>query len=295
MTVVVGFGPDTPSTSALELAAVIARTAATDVVLCCVVQEPWRGSGLPDPKGRDVTWHRQLVADAEAALIEAVTTLADDLPVTPVVRSGSSVPQTLQDEGVRREASVLVLGSAVHGQLGSIALGSTSDRLVHSAQIPVALVPRGHHVLGDRISRLVVAIDPAPTDQQLAAGTAALADRLAHLPVQIVTFAVRDGSALTSFSNQAGIWEQWVADATNAQNRLADRIADLAPSLDVTTAGVSVGRRWSRAVAGFDWNHDDLLVVGSSRHGPVARVFLGSTANRIVRSSPVPVMLLPRD
>jgi nucleotide-binding universal stress UspA family protein len=37
-----------------------------------------------------------------------------------------------------------------------------------------------------------------------------------------------------------------------------------------------------------------VLVVGSSRLGPVARVFLGSNSTKIIRSSPVPVLVIPR-
>jgi len=37
-----------------------------------------------------------------------------------------------------------------------------------------------------------------------------------------------------------------------------------------------------------------VLVVGSSSIGPVARVFLGSRATKIVRHSPVPVVVVPR-
>ena len=37
-----------------------------------------------------------------------------------------------------------------------------------------------------------------------------------------------------------------------------------------------------------------MLVVGSSAVGPVARVFLGSRASKIVRNSPVPVVVVPR-
>jgi hypothetical protein len=37
-----------------------------------------------------------------------------------------------------------------------------------------------------------------------------------------------------------------------------------------------------------------MLVVGSSRLGPVAKVFLGSSATKIIRSSPVPVLVVPR-
>lgn len=37
-----------------------------------------------------------------------------------------------------------------------------------------------------------------------------------------------------------------------------------------------------------------LLVVGSGSAGPFSRVFLGSRAAKIIRSSPVPVIVVPR-
>jgi nucleotide-binding universal stress UspA family protein len=36
-------------------------------------------------------------------------------------------------------------------------------------------------------------------------------------------------------------------------------------------------------------------VIGSSESGPVARVFLGSRAAKIIRHTPVPVVIVPRD
>ncbi len=38
----------------------------------------------------------------------------------------------------------------------------------------------------------------------------------------------------------------------------------------------------------------DVLAVGSSSLGPVARVFLGSRASKIIRHSSVPVVVVPR-
>ena len=37
-----------------------------------------------------------------------------------------------------------------------------------------------------------------------------------------------------------------------------------------------------------------MLVIGSSDAGPLARVFLGSRAAKIIRHSPVPVLTFPR-
>jgi nucleotide-binding universal stress UspA family protein len=53
------------------------------------------------------------------------------------------------------------------------------------------------------------------------------------------------------------------------------------------------GSSWSEALNDVSWSDGDLLVVGTS-HGPLSRFFLGSHAAKIIRNSPVPVMLLPR-
>ena len=56
---------------------------------------------------------------------------------------------------------------------------------------------------------------------------------------------------------------------------------------------VARGRGWDGALHGVDWAPDDVLALGSSRHGPLARVFLGSTASKILRHTPVPALVIP--
>jgi nucleotide-binding universal stress UspA family protein len=43
----------------------------------------------------------------------------------------------------------------------------------------------------------------------------------------------------------------------------------------------------------LEWEPGEVLVVGSSPVGALARVFLGSRAIKIVRYSPVPVLVVP--
>ncbi len=54
------------------------------------------------------------------------------------------------------------------------------------------------------------------------------------------------------------------------------------------------GYGWREAMGKARWSPGDLLVVGSSSHGPLASVFLGSRASKILRYAPVPVMAIPR-
>ena len=63
------------------------------------------------------------------------------------------------------------------------------------------------------------------------------------------------------------------------------------PELEIV---VGRGESWEEALDDVEWDDGDVLVVGSSSIGPVARVFLGSRATKIVRHSPVPVVVVPR-
>jgi nucleotide-binding universal stress UspA family protein len=62
----------------------------------------------------------------------------------------------------------------------------------------------------------------------------------------------------------------------------------------VVEASVVSGRDWEETLDSLPWEEGEVLVVGSSRLGPVARVFLGSNSTKIIRSSPVPVVVIPR-
>lgn len=291
MSIIVGFGSDTHSTAPLDLAADLAHTTGDEIVVVSVVQDSW--ASLHDHAGVDDEWRLQVRAQATESLEQARRHL-DGHRIVTRVRTARSVPQSLLDETRQTHARLLVTGSASHSALGRIAFGSTNDRLVHSADRPVAIAPRGYRRHLGGISRLVVAVDPSVEDEALAAPVADLAGWLG-VPVEIVTFAVRSGSrsAFATFASLevARAWREMVGDH---QRRLADRVRELAPGTEVSTVQVSTGERWSLALEAYGWRAGDLLAIGSSRHGPVARVFIGSTATRIVSHSPVPVVLLPR-
>lgn len=289
MSVVVGFGPDVRSTGGLRLAGQLARATHEPLVLCCVVHDAFDTPGLRDAHDVDAEWHTYLEQSAQEALETAREVLPDDVETVQVVRTGRSVPQVLREEGAARDADLLVVGSASVGNLGRISLGSTTDRLMHSSSVPVALAPRGYRA-EQPLGRLVLAVEPTRGDVALAEPVAALARRLGA-SVQVVTFLVRQRSALNALSEQ-GVFPAWREAVTTAHADIADALRG--EGVTVTGTGFAEGDRWSSALQTPEWQPGDALVMGSSRVGPVAGVFLGSTAARILRHSPVPVVVLPR-
>ena len=65
------------------------------------------------------------------------------------------------------------------------------------------------------------------------------------------------------------------------------------PPADTIDITVGYGSSWADALTDIAWTDDEILVIGTSS-SPIGRLFLGSHAAKIVRNSPVPVMLVPR-
>ena len=87
---------------------------------------------------------------------------------------------------------------------------------------------------------------------------------------------------------EAAVAEEWIADVEAAQEEV---LAGL--TCGVEKGVIGRGSDWPSALEDVPWGEGDLLAVGSSSAGPVARVFIGSRSSRIVRHSPVPVAMFP--
>jgi nucleotide-binding universal stress UspA family protein len=58
---------------------------------------------------------------------------------------------------------------------------------------------------------------------------------------------------------------------------------------------VAHGRTFEEAVDSLDWLEGELVIIGSSRLAQKNQLFLGSTANKVLRALPVPMVVVPRD
>ena len=90
-------------------------------------------------------------------------------------------------------------------------------------------------------------------------------------------------------TGEDSVLDSWAAQAAKAQARL---VTDGVVGDDVPRV-IGTGTGWVEAVASVDWQRDELLALGSSATGPLARVFLGSRAAKLIAASRVPVLVLP--
>ena len=252
----------------------------------------------PGPARVDAEYRAHLLRTANEALEEARARLSGDVSATtPLVHHARSAPAGLLEVAEEHDATVIVAGSCSTGGLGRVALGSVTDRLVHSSPIAVALPPRGYRCgAGARVTRATAAYGGAEGDDDLVVAAAAVTARVGAT-LRIASFVVRSRPMYTAGvgreADEAMIG-QWVREIEAAGRAALEQVGELPAVPAALEAVVGYGEDWDEALEDVPWRNGDVLVVGSSSLGPVARVFLGSQASKIIRHSPVPVIVAPR-
>lgn len=293
MIFIVGYSPDYEDTQPLDLAAQLARTDGGRLHVVVVVPQGWP---TPLHHAADGEFAEYAVRWGESAVAEAEQHLRDnhpDVPAEVVWVHGRSAAHSLLHEVSRHDADLLVVGSGEDGPTGHVVLSSATDRILHSSPVPVAIAPRGYRASADsHIRRVTCAFRDDESSRSAVLAAAEVCARTGA-SLRVVSFGVRGPRMFPAEVSGA---EQMVADAfieqsTAAMTTVLEELATTGVGA-VESRAVSA-RTWSSAFDKLDWGGEDILVVGSSSTGRFARVFLGSNASRIVKNSPVPVMVVP--
>jgi nucleotide-binding universal stress UspA family protein len=275
---------------ALSLGRMLARTGDVTLTVCVVVPQTW---DYPSPARVDAEYAAFLNQYAEDAIAEAREFLGDTVRAEYTSTSASSASEGLIATATETGAAMVILGSARHGPLGRFTVGGITNEMLHVSPVPVALAPRGYRPSSDAWLRRVTCAFSGSTQSRSAFDAAVQLGRRHSAPLRLTTFVVHDRQMYPSqvgYDAEAMVAEQWRAQAMEAQEKALATLPD-----DVEVEASVVGSRdWEEALDSLPWEEGEVLVVGSSRLGAVARVFLGSNATKIIRSSPVPVLVIPR-
>ena len=292
MTVVVGYLAGKSGAAPLNLAVGAARTLGTSLTVTTIVPKPWT---TPSPARVDAeyaAWADQLSADSAREASRYLDAMPHRIEVRYHSHSHRSVSGGLVEVVTELNAEVLVLGSSANGQLGQVVVGSTADRLLHSSPVAVAIAPRGYREPRDgMLTRITCGYPGTPASVDVVQRTYALSKRL-KVPLRVISFAVRGRTmyppevGLHAEDSILAVWEQQAQTMLNAL-RTDGVVGD-----DVELAVVS-GNGWDQALDDAEWRDGEVLALGTSPRGDVARVFLGSRGTKILRHSPVPVLVLP--
>jgi nucleotide-binding universal stress UspA family protein len=292
VTVAVGYLASKGGRSSLYLAVEAAKTLRTSLTVVTVVPRPWMTPSLGRIDAEYAQYAEQLAANSATEARGYIDSIAMGLDVKYHKVAHRSVSGGLLEAVSELEPEVLILGSAADGKLGQVVIGSTGDRLLHSSPVPMAISPRGYR--GSKaggLTRITAAYPGTPETLHVVERVTALAVQL-DVPMRVITFAVR---GRTMYPPEVGLRaEDSILDqlATHAREGLARLKTDGVVGKDVDLQVVT-GNGWDEALDAADWQDGDLLAIGTSPVGGIARVFLGSHGSKILRHSPVPVLVLP--
>ena len=281
---VVGYTATPSGEDAVALGARLA--AASGSALDIVVVLPAEDRSVITPP--DASYDRYLKGKAAGWLETATTEIPDSVSVTTNVRYADSFAEGLVAEAAEVGASHIVVGAANGGHRGRHRLGSVATELLHSSNVPVVLAPEGSRRVeaSNGITRITAAIGTRPgADALLEEATSLAAATGAEL--RLLSLVTVDLPA----SVDTGVIR--IAGAAHADEVLARARAAVS---GVPDPEVIVGRGGSieEAVQHLSWEPGEVAVVGSSRLAQPRRLFLGSTAAKMLHELPVPMIVVPR-
>jgi nucleotide-binding universal stress UspA family protein len=291
MNYLVGYSADRGGREALALGAMLARARGVTLTVCTVVPERW---GYPSPARVDAEYAAFLDRRARRTLDRARAALDAGIAAEFVSRAAPSAAAGLIAAAGEADAAAIILGSARYGRLGRFAIGSVTVEVLHAAPAPVVLAPRGYRPAeGSRLRRVSCSYGGEAESRPTLDAAIGICRRY-DVPLRLVTFVVRDKQMYPSgvgYDIEDMVANQWRAQAARAQQGL---LAALPRGLPVETA-IGDGADWPKALAALPWEDGEVLVTGSSVRAPAIRALLGADSTRIVRSAPVPVVVVPRD
>jgi nucleotide-binding universal stress UspA family protein len=291
VTVVAGYRAGKVGLSGLHLAVRIARTLETSLTVATIVPKPWLTPSLARIDAEYENWADHLAADSAKEAARYLYNLANGIEVAYRHHAHRSVSSGLIEVVEEAEGEILVLGSLPSGGRGQVLIGSTADWLLHASPVPVAISPPRYRSYTGRLGRLTCAYSATPESVEVVRRCFEFAERVG-VPVRVLTFAVR---GKTMYPPEVGldvedaILEAW---ASQAEEILENLKTEGVVSDDVVLE-VITGHSWQEVLDKTGWQDGEILALGSSPRGDIRRVFLGSHSGKIIRHSPVPVLVLP--
>ncbi|MEC5179241.1 universal stress protein [Arthrobacter sp. CG_A4] len=280
MRYVVGYTPNERGADAVALAAAMAHAQDAHLDLVYVVDRRTPYVAM-NPDGNRVSAAEQEVLSAER---EGLALVPKDLEARFHVRQADSHAAGLIDAAVEYQAGLIVVGAASNGLFKRYSVGSAANALLHASPVPLALAPRGYRRT-EPISRLTLAVGRR-TGAEAAIDVAIESAQRRGVPLRLVS--------LVELDVEGDSGENINAAHVHANTILTTASHRLPPGHHVSVE-VAHGRTIEEAIDDLEWEDGEIMIVGSSRLAEKNKLFIGSTANKVLHALPVPMVVVPRD
>lgn len=286
-----------PSVEALRFALPFARETGARLDLLHVIEPvhaafgpPGESGYLPPPPDRQA----QRAATARLKQLAAAE-VRRPVHANPLVKQGTPA-RVINETAVELRSNLLILSTHGHTGLKRFFLGSTAEKVVRRAPCPVLTVRR--RVLArtgtpqsppsERINRILVPVDfSAPSRKMLKYAVAFATQFRASLVLLHVVNRINVPSRVVYYATrlQMTVLHEGVT-------RLATWARRHVPADLQTEQIVLTGEPYDVIRAVARRKQADLIIIATRGHGPVKRFFIGSTAGRVVRHAPCPVLVV---
>ncbi|MGZ5396268.1 MAG: universal stress protein [Mycobacterium sp.] len=284
MHLTVGYLATSTGDDGVALASALAKTFDADVDVVLVVRQE-----LPDGHPGRAEYQQLLIERGEEWISRAIDRLtANAVSASSNVLVGESFAESLVGFAEQKDSDLIVVGGARDGFFGGHTIGPVTGALLHSSPIPVALAPRGYADDPDETFAAVTAAVPTRPGDDNPLPFAITLTSAASLAIRMLSLVSAENLAEADNARKVRQLQRVAAE----ENLLvAARALPDAPEIESL---VAEGMTLESALKKLRWDDGDLLVVGSSRFAAPRRIFLGSTAARILAGVDVPVIVVPK-
>jgi nucleotide-binding universal stress UspA family protein len=291
-TLLVPYDGSEPAQASLAHALALKEHIATFVVVTVVDETPVISQSATTVTAYDPTplfealdeQGRAVLADAAArcaaAGVSPVTEIVHDAPVPGILAMMQ-----------KHHADLVVMGTHARTGVARTFLGSTTEGLLRSSDVPVLTVRTGEAVASEPFARALVGIDDSEPSDEAVTFVAALAHAFG---TRVVACYALDTTSLYENAVSYGfdpvpLLRDMRADGEGIVTRALARAS--IPAAGATIAVVE-GKPASAVLEAAAQNHASVIVVGSHGRRGLRRFFLGSVAESIVRRSEIPVLVV---
>lgn len=284
MRYVVGITMDRRGRDAVSLALTLAQSTLSSHPVELDLVHVVRGSPPEQTASKPEREYQKFCLDeAEQCLSKTHDLVPKSIRSTTSVHFADSMAAGLIDVATTRPCDLIVVGAASHGPLRRFTVGSVANALLHASPVPVALAPSGY-LPPSRLTRLTCALGTRP-GAEVALGVAVQSSVRHDVPLRLIS--------LIGLDSNTGTEESAEEARTHAKNLLLRASQSVDDATEVMV-DVAEGRSIEAAIDKLTWDDGEIVLIGSSRLARSRSIFLGTTANKMLRSLPVPMVVVPR-
>jgi nucleotide-binding universal stress UspA family protein len=216
----------------------------------------------------------------------------DELAPDAIIHSVAdlSVSRALMHFAQETHVEMIVIGSSPDAPPGRARIGRRGRQLLHDMPFALVLAPRGSRTRKFAVGRVGVGDDGGP-EATVARDVAIRLCRAASATLVIKSvidnsFPILAGAAPEALPEYEAGWEY---ERSQAESKLEQQAAQLDVPTEISSVLGDPGREL-RSLS----DDVDLIVVGSRRWGPIARIVTGGVGETLVADAGCPVMIVPR-